>query len=163
MTRTKAFIWLKASVILLFMGCRGSSDEVSLESDYFIRAKVNGELVEVKGDIASYVSTVAFNIQGTTLNLYRPKGFTLSIYPNDVQGTGSYTMQSGSDVIVVGQYFEGTDTYSTLAHPNGGITITKYDKEQKIVEGTFHFVGYKDGNGPEKKLISEGEFRCKGL
>lgn len=152
---------LMAFFSLAFMGCHRVLD--LLDNSLYMKAKVDGEWVEVKGLLANYVEAVSFNIQAAELNPTNPRGITLTILPPTIESGKEYPMQVGSQVNIVGQYFEGADTYNTSVHPNGKIIITKYDKEQKIVEGTFYFTGYKNGNESATKQITEGAFRCKSL
>ncbi|GHB53133.1 hypothetical protein GCM10008106_37100 [Mongoliitalea lutea] len=125
-----------------------------------MRAKIDGELFEVKGELfCTYVDMVSFNIQSTKINGI--EGITLTIFPSDIR-LQNYIMQQTDEVIVAGQYFKDDASYATIHNPNGRITITAYDPNKKIVEGTFEFVG-KDLYSNATKNITEGKFRCRGL
>lgn len=154
------FLFLLSSLVFI-SSCSSDDDKnLSLDDGFFIKAKIDGVSFEVTGELlCTYVSAVTFNIQANKLN--EQEGITLTIFPNDIT-TQTYPMQQSLDVIVTGQYYMNDDSYTTIQDPNGSITITNYDPVEKIVEGTFSFVGKHLTNNSTKN-ITEGSFRCRGL
>jgi hypothetical protein len=54
-------------------------------------------------------------------------------------------------------YSVGSDVYGKFDDDAGSITIKKHDKINRILSGTFFFIGTKNGTG-EKISITEGRF-----
>ena len=76
----------------------------------------------------------------------------LEIKNNTELSIGVYTLNSAS-------FSDGKSLYHTdLSNIKGSITITKFDKKNKFVSGTFHFeAGTSNGDGT-KVVVTEGRF-----
>ena len=82
--------------------------------------------------------------------------FIISI-PQDITA-GNYQF-FGLDENRAVYYLSPTSYFTETGNPNGNVTITKLDNVNKIVSGTFNFVG-KKSNG-ETVTITEGRFDKK--
>ncbi|WP_172919971.1 DUF6252 family protein [Capnocytophaga canis] len=129
---------------LMFVGCKKDNSNTS---EFYVKAQVGGVEYEATGEHCFFIDT-GFGVTITGGDKYA------FMIPSMEVGTYKFSdnmVSFGTVYIdgVVGGYTDSTD---------GSLTVTKYDKDAKVIEGTFQFVGI---NGDVTKKVTNGSFRCK--
>ncbi|CEN44030.1 conserved hypothetical protein [Capnocytophaga canis] len=130
---------------------------IVLSNDFYIKAKVDGEWVVVKGDRCTYTINKDGSIQ---IESYRSgndatdKTFSFSISSTTLGNHKFGDEKNGG----TGLYIVNKQQYLTI--DDGNVEITKLDSSKNIIEGRFQMNVKKNGIGDMKK-ITEGVFRCK--
>jgi len=135
--------------ILFNMGCKKDSSTAGPAS---LSATIDGTVWT-----ANQVSGIASaKTAATSITAKNAAGEQLIVafYSHD---TGTITFKY-NDAYSFGTYATTGDSYSTYNSnsPLGNVTISVFDKTQKIISGSFSFVG-KNSSG-DKKTITEGKF-----
>lgn len=87
--------------------------------------------------------------------------WTISIQIENLTGAGEYSLSDFSNSAVYTVYGNDTRDYSSLNTGKGKITITKDDRANTILSGTFEFEGV-DNDEPGKIVkVTSGRFDIK--
>lgn len=149
-------ILLIASVLFLSGAC-----EKEHLPEFYFKCKVDGKEYVPDNCANCVISEI---LRDTVLILGGNKGFeTLGVGINDTRGiqTGNYILNE-----VVGRRgdykFATTpiDRYFTNNTHNGNLSITTFDKINKIIAGTFYFTAYNAVQNKTVK-ITDGKFRLQ--
>lgn len=150
------------AILFLAAACNRSDDEDAANATFFLKAKVDGQQVNMEGEylcIYTKLPTNGFVITATNADATETFTFTST---SATLAVGNYSFQNASGNIVLGQYVKNDDYYSTMQTTGGTFSITNIDAANKIIKGTFSFSPKLMG-GSTTKIITEGSFACKGI
>jgi Family of unknown function (DUF6252) len=131
-----------------------SSDDSSSSSNFYLKCKVNGTLVEFTDPMV--INSLAKSITGNDADT----GKMVTLFTPLTVGTGTFTItdEPSNENSYAGSYsdFNG-DIYSD--NETGTMTITEVNAD--VIKGTFSFTG-EDGNGGTI-TVTEGSFRAENI
>ena len=143
------FISLLAAILFSSTACKKDKEETQASN------------VSVKFDGITWTadySVAVFNSTGNETGIVASSGLSsqMQIFFRG-NSTGTFNFKSDFEgsycIFIMNKHF-----YSSVSAdgPSGQIIVTKYDKEKKLISGTFHFKGidFED----ETKIFTEGVF-----
>ncbi|ATA73408.1 MULTISPECIES: DUF6252 family protein [Capnocytophaga] len=138
------FSFILLTAILIVVSCKKDDSNTS---EFYVKAQVGGVEHEASGEYCFFIDT-GFGVTITGGDKYA------FMIPSMEVGTYKFSdnIVSFGTVYIDGVYGGYTDS------TDGSLIITKYDKDAKVIEGTFQFVGT---NGDITKKVTNGSFRCK--
>lgn len=170
------FLCVSAFVIITGTNCKKNNPEAGLppatqEGKNTCGFLVNGKVWTPRGDngypnlICVYDETFmggAFNINGYSYESDFRTSFVVS--GRDIKNTGIYKLNLNIDQSVRFSTYDYTnycayEWYDTIPNHNAFLNITKLDKVNRIVSGTFEFALIKPGCNPVR--ITKGRFDMK--
>jgi hypothetical protein len=173
-------LWLALFTVLVVVSCKKDIDELPEPTETGANtfgAVVNGELWGPMKHriINSEVLKAQYYSNGRLLikvgnYASSPTETDMEIYLYNVQGTGTYQVNenTGREPMPAANYmyFEKRrltpiNTWITSSTHTGTVTITKLDKENKIVAGTFSFDALSIGMNPVALKVTDGRFDLK--
>lgn len=149
-------------LISLLMGCSSDGSDITNNSTFFLKAKVDGQQVNMEGEYLCIYTVLPTG--GYVITATNPNATELFTFTNALQAlaVGTYNFQNSSGNLVTGQYVKNDISYTTAETTGGSLIITSYDAASKTLKGTFNFAP-KDLNGTMVKNITDGSFSCKGI
>ncbi|MDQ7949488.1 MAG: DUF6252 family protein [Pedobacter sp.] len=130
----------------------GSSGSTAKTGVSFIKAKINGTLLECSGTSGALAVIMQNTANGTVMQISGFKGnqgFTLLL--NNYKGAGTFDLGN----LDIGAYISDFTSLDGVYNSTSGKVVISY-ADDKTVRGTFTFVGE---NVPgQQKTITEGSF-----
>ncbi|CAM1340972.1 hypothetical protein [Tenacibaculum aestuarii] len=167
MKNTVVFL-LFSFLSLSFFSC-SDSETIEVISEGYIEAKVEGSFF--RKDF-KFINSKEFSLAGIDYNQYFDVNINLKV--NDLNDKIVITIENVTDVGVFEingltstyiSFYDGSNKKNYHTNYNfgtgisvGKITVTKLDKKNKIIEGTFEGRLLEGQELIEEKIISEGKF-----
>lgn len=136
----------------------GSFNKISLKEEEFQESGNNQFTAKVDGELFSGGATSGVVSFGRlTLSSLKTGGKNISlIVPSDIE-PGTYELGSLWETYSA-SYIASTFSGTSFISNSGSLTISKHDKTNKRIEGTFSFVATPYLSGTGSVTVTEGEF-----
>lgn len=126
--------------------------------------KINGKVYIPENDFSVKAISVAFYNNtdfevGANGTQYDPPR-NLSIHIKNILSEGTYLLDFTQSRYVT-YYISGTNNYHSKILNSGKVTITKLDRNQRIISGRFDFQLTNEKNSAETLNVTDGRFDVK--
>ncbi|MGZ3950363.1 MAG: DUF6252 family protein [Flavisolibacter sp.] len=170
-----------ASLLLLF-GCKKSIDTLPVATQTGANTfglKLNGQFWVPQSFAGINAPILNAQLSGSNLNdliitaqnfASEPTESQFNLYVKDISGPGIYQLNqttniypgaSSSYAYYVKRKINPINEWMTTAKHTGTVTITKWDKTNGIVSGTFEFSGGSLDGSADTITVTEGRFDVK--
>lgn len=147
-------------VAVVFLSCSSDDDSQSGNSNYYLKAKINGTNYNTQGEVYCTYTNIFGIVAITGTNVNGTELFTITSM-NGLE-IGTYQASASNPFSLTFQYVANEGNYTSTETNEGWLEITSFDETTKTLKGKFAFKA-KQLQGEEIKNITEGEFSCKGL
>jgi hypothetical protein len=173
MRKKNTLTFLLTVTTLFFSNCRKDfSEQRSQTGANTISARVNGQVWKKKGCFSCISGGSSLIVDYSNGNLYimgqqgdENMRSTLEIVLNHATKLGNYSLAQEINDNNYAEYVDYTlrdaKYFITSTINNGSVTITKLDRENKIISGTFSIAVENRDNAAEIIKITEGAFDVK--
>lgn len=158
----KQILRILIALILLSSCTKENGNSTPSSKDYFIKAKLDGYLVEHQADAGAKIFGAGSHFEGFSRKelLTGYPGFSMSLESGIPVSTKTYTRQMSSVALMFRYYPVASKIYYCYTETDDfNITITEITNE--FVSGTFNGTISEANNENDKIDITEGQFKLK--
>jgi hypothetical protein len=166
MKKIHHLLFLCLPILLILSGCKGCKDnpQPGFTEGYYFYCKVNGnDFIPAKktglGDKVLYGGITGDSI--AAINCLGRNGDKVSMGINEENlSLKNYGLDNNVNFSNFGIYYSDAtslEKYKTNSLHTGVLSITKFDKQRKLIEGTFNFNAI-DSTTMESVSITDGRF-----
>jgi hypothetical protein len=151
-------------LLVLFAGasCKKDSRGNGSPEDYYIKAKLNGQLTSFGADAIAQLNGTNFAGFGRKELLNAHPGFSMNVEDAAPITIKSYRLNS-VNIALMFRYTPDANKIYYLYNSGDSFTITIEDITNEYVKGVFNGTIRADGNASDKIEVTEGSFKLKRI